>query len=950
MAEAILLSSVRSIGKLLIDEGNFLHGVSGQVKLLHEDLKRMQWFLKHAGAKQSDREIVQLWISEFRAIACEANDLVEDYALRVSIQRKQAFGYTLRRPVGIFKQGYTKHKLSSEIQSLRTRISNLTKNFSEYGVRAIIEDEGSSSMVMEQQLRRTFSFVVEEDIVGIQRDVEILVKYLLNASEAGHHSLISIYGMGGLGKTTLAKKVYHHPKLKQYFVGFAWVCVSQQWQTKDLLQGMLVKLSPEQRSDIMHSTEEELAKRLRQVLQDKRCLVVLDDIWSPDAWNCIKYALPITEEGSKILLTTRNREVASDVGPNAYHHQPPFLNEEQSWELLQRKSLIEKRSQGCEDLDKMEELGKKMLKNCRGLPLAVVVLGGILKTKKSLSEWSVVHDNIKSYLERGENFGEVGEVPKILAFSYYDLPYQLKPCFLCLGKFKEDSNIEAEWLYQLWMAEGMVLESDRIGQETMMDVAERYLEELAKRCMVQVELHEEGKHAVTRFKSCRIHDLMRDLCLLKAEEQNLYKVIDSRHDQDVFVTSADIPPETGGGYYGFVLRLRAMDFQHNYVPLQKEQTKHVHSYIYEPLVRNNDVYNRREGRKIMCEVNNLKMLRVLAIEKARLTSRSCYSRSPLDCIGNLIHLRCLRLRDCHDLRLPSCLGNLKYLETLDLRDSYCSRVPNVLWKLGHLRHLYLPRCRRKQRLDGLSKQLEVLDSFDNRYFLPNLSKLTSLRAFKACVIENLGRLEEIISHVTNLNSLRITSLAVWDCDFGINSNSSKGLAVLEQMLFCKNIHELKITGGSLCKQLPIYQPLQLSPPPGLTELKLRFSEIEEDPMRTLEKLPNLRRLYLQELSFEGKEMICHAMGFPRLEVLELMCLYNLERWKVQEGAMPKLSSLVISCCQKLEMIPNGFRSITTLQRLCLRGMPEEFLDRIQTVSGEPGPDHDKICHVPSVVF
>ncbi|CDO99314.1 unnamed protein product [Coffea canephora] len=856
MTEAILLSSVKSIGKLLIDEGNFLRGVTDQVKLLHEDLKRMQWFLKHVAAKQSDRECVQLWISEFRAIACEANDLVEDYALRVSIQRKQGFWHTLKRYVGFFKQGYAKHKLSSEIQSLRTRISNLTKNFSEYGVRAVIEEEGSSSMVMEQQLRRTFSFVVEEDIVGIQRDVEMLVKYLLNGNEAGHHSVVSIYGMGGLGKTTLAKRVYHHPKLKKQFAGFAWVCVSQQWQTKDLLQGMLVKLSPEQRSDVMHGTEGELAKRLHQVLQDRRCLIVLDDIWSPDAWNCIKYALPITEEGSKILLTTRNREVASYVGPNGYHHQPPFLNEEQSWELLQRKSLIGKSSQGCEDLDKIEELGKKMLKHCGGLPLAVVVLGGILKTKKSLSEWRVVHDNIKSYLERGENFGKVGEVPKILAFSYYDLPYQLKPCFLYLGKFKEDSNIEAEWLYQLWMAEGMILENDRIGQETMMDVAERYLEELAKRCMVQVKLHEEGKPAVTRFKSCRIHDLMRDLCLLKAEEQNLYK------------------------------------------------TKHLHSYMYESLDCNGDNYGRRLGRKIMSEVNNLKMLRVLAIENSSLASRSCYSRSPLECIGNLIHLRCLRLRDCHGLKLPSCLGNLKYLETLDLRGSYCSRLPNVLSKLGRLRHLYLPCCSGKQRLDGLSKQLEILESFDSTlYFHPNLSRLTNLRALKAM-----------------------------------------------QMLFCKNVHELQIVGASLCKQLPIYRPHQLSPRPGLTELTLRFSDIEEDPMATLEKLPNLRRLHLHEHSFVGKEMTCHALGFPQLEVLELICLYNLERWKVHEGAMPKLSSLLISYCEKLEMVPNGLRSITTLERICFFGMPEEFLDRVQTVNGEQAPDYNKIRHVPSVVI
>ncbi|CDP07960.1 unnamed protein product [Coffea canephora] len=128
----------------------------------------------------------------------------------------------------------------------------------------------------------------------------------------------------------------------------------------------------------------------------------------------------------------------------------------------------------------MEKLGKKILKNCGGLPLAVVVLGGILKTKKSLREWNAVHENIKSYLDRGEKFRKEGEVSKVLAYSYYDLPWQLKPCFLYLGKFREDSDIGVESLYQMWIGEGMIFDNDRTRQEPMMDVAERYLEELAK--------------------------------------------------------------------------------------------------------------------------------------------------------------------------------------------------------------------------------------------------------------------------------------------------------------------------------------------------------------------------------------------------------------------------------------------------------------------------------------
>ncbi|XP_071927451.1 probable disease resistance RPP8-like protein 2 [Coffea arabica] len=595
----------------------------------------------------------------------------------------------------------------------------------------------------------------------------------------------------------------------------------------------------------------------------------------------------------------------------------------------------------------MEELGKKMLNNCGGLPLAVVVLGGILRTKKTFREWNEVHKNIKSYLDKGEKIGKEGEVPKVLAYSYYDLPWQLKPCFLHLGKFREDSDIKAESLYQMWIGEGMIFENNRREQETMMDVAERYLKELAIRCMVEIKAYEEGKHAVTELESCRLHDLMRDLCLAKAKEENLYKLVDRSPSRDSSLTTE--------AQYGLVLRLLPEDIsQYNFPP--KEQTKHLRSFLSDSLVGEQDYSN--QGVRIMSQFKNLKMLRVLAILSFHIASQSCYLKSPLGCVGNLIHLRCLKLK-CHHINLPYSLGNLKYLETLDLSDSCCCRIPNVLWKLERLRYLYLPDWWWGPQLKWcpqpklrLSKQLEILESFHNRFcYHEDVCKLSNLRAFKAIVRKNLEDLTRIINHISDLDCLaiKICSLSIVDCDFGwTNSNNSndnnRGLDVLSRVLFSRNIHQLAIR-YTFCKKLPDYQSHMF---PDLTELNLLLTKIEEDPMGTLEKLPNLRKLELGPYSFLGQEMICHSMGFSKLKRLALHGLGNWKEWKVDEGAMPKLSSLWIADCQKLKMIPDGLRYVTTLKEVSLFRMPAEFSNRVTRENGQHGEDFDKISHVRSV--
>ncbi|XP_022765774.1 putative disease resistance protein At1g59780 [Durio zibethinus] len=166
----------------------------------------------------------------------------------------------------------------------------------------------------------------------------------------------------------------------------------------------------------------------------------------------------------------------------------------------------------------LEKLGREMVKHCRDLPLAIVVLGDLLSSKRTYDEWDTIHQCIKSYLKR-EDF----EIFQLLALSYDDLPYKLKPYFLYLAMLPEDFNISRDWLINLWVAEGIILPPriERESEESLEYVAYRCLTELTERYMVNVEKRDPSG----RIKRCRMHDLMREFCLSKAEEEKLFQVL-----------------------------------------------------------------------------------------------------------------------------------------------------------------------------------------------------------------------------------------------------------------------------------------------------------------------------------------------------------------------------------------------------------------------------------------
>ncbi|XP_021822785.1 putative disease resistance protein At1g50180 isoform X2 [Prunus avium] len=779
------------------------------------------------------------------------------------------------------------------------------------------ENGGDTFFKRQQERRIAYPHIVDPHVVGLAPGTEILATHLIK--EKGPR-VVSIWGMGGLGKTTLAKQVYHHGDVKRHFDCFAWVCISQQCQAREVLEEILTKLiSPtnEQRQEIAKLKIDQIAERLWNTQRERKCLVVLDDIWTSGAWSSLQVGFPMNEETeSRILLTTRNKEVVLYSDKKGFLFEPQSLNDDESWELFEKRAMYGMENTNPKIYEQKKELGMEMLQHCKGLPLAITVLAGLLDRKDTVDEWTTVHKNIDAYIRRGTDLGpnSRGEgyegVSWWLELSYDNLSYHLKLCFLHLAHFPEDYEIPVSTLTKLWMAEGFI---SFAPAKEMEDVSYRCISELVGRCMVQV-----GKHGSSKkIKTCRLHDLMRDLCTLKAKEGNFLHIIN-------YSAAAEIKPTPNDRVRRLAIYLdKTVD---RYSLGKDENYGHVRSLLY--FGRGNHyLMNSKVLRSLF---KNFTLLRVLKFEF--MNGREL--KLP-DEVGNLMHLRFLSLKDSMIKAVPSSIANLVCLHTMDLRSRYgYIKIPNrnVFSKMEKLRHIYLPKhhSAREKRLLFATEAVNlhtVVNIGIQGSDLDDFIKLTNIRKLGVITFDEgekkLKGTNIIFKHLQSLSvDSRFEDLAIpWN-----------------RVLSCPNIHKLRLRGH--ITELP-EDLLCLK---NLTKLKLiNFGDLKDDHIKVLEKLPSLRMLFAWSGNFPA-HLVCSEGGFPFLEFLSLYSL-EFKEWKVEKGAMPSLCRLHIEFCT-LEAVPDGLQYITTLKELTIGAMLPEFFSRL----GEGGEDFYKIQHVQSVII
>ncbi|KAI3463643.1 hypothetical protein Pfo_020306, partial [Paulownia fortunei] len=841
MAYAALVSLSQVIEQILPhDQHYFLLCRKKQMNSLHENVLFLISFLEEFPAENGGRIINHLE-SRIRDAAYQVEDIIESY-ISTQIVQKYARGDT-SSSLGEMHSAFG--SCTEEVESIMEEAIKIKANSSKN------EDWPLHCYTTTSTSRRAPSG--KDSAVGLDEDL-----YQIKHRVAGQDStlkIVPIIGMGGIGKTTLARNLYEDPLIVDYFHVRSWVTVSQEYNTQRILHGVL---SNEGETD---EDVELLIERVYKMLKGRRYLIVLDDMWHGEAWVNVRRAFPDDYNGSRVILTTRLSEVAAYVDPSSPLHRMQFLNEDQSWTLLRQKVFA--KEERCPP--KLKKIGKLIARNCKGLPLAIVVIAGLLQVNKTRHYWKNVAKDVNAADAAATSNDD--QFSGILSLSYNNLPHRLKACFLYMGVYPEDYVISTNQLFKLWVAEGFL---NPVGPKNLEEVAEEYLEDLVERSLVMVN----EKKSSGKIRTCSIHDHLRELCLRKAQEEKFVQ-----HFKDRYVDKFSFPQ--------IIKNQRRISIHTDNLDSLKDDVRSspVRSLMY---------FGSISG-KLLPFTSQFMLLRVVD----RLLVKSKFF--PLE-IFELVNLRYLAFIYNYNGKcsIPASISKLGNLQTLIVVKGSSAKydtcqlfLPSEIWNMRQLRHLVLMRSTiLLSYCDGVGESDSVLDN------LQTLSKVLNFK-FTKQAIERLLNLKKLRIHYRDFDQTKWSEFH------------------LENLVHLHQLEELTFrfhAGYAPIDQFPL--PKDLAFPKNLKKITLIRSGIPWKKMSAIGSLPNLEVLKLRRDSFVGWKWEPVEGEFPRLKCLEMFDI-NLRIWSAESTHLPCLEKLSISWCTKLKEVPLSIGDIPTLQTLII---------------------------------
>ncbi|KAF3958319.1 hypothetical protein CMV_016771 [Castanea mollissima] len=722
MAESIVSFLLEQFVSITVQEAEqeirLVVGVDEEVRKLEGNLQIIQVVLDDAEKRQLKEEAVKLWLKRLKDVSYEMDDVLDEWNTamiksEIEKQEKTESSPVLKKKVcsfipsssgcfSQFKKLGLHHDIAHKIKELSGNLDELHKESAGFGFGNYLNRD--TEVVARP---KTTSHIDVSRICGRDKERNELVSNLLGkcSHEEKSPRVISLIGMGGMGKTTLAQLAYNDVDVQAHFETLIWVCVSDPFDQIRVAKAIIESI---ERKSTKISELQNLLDRICDLIRGKKFFLVLDDVWSeiPNDWEPFKLAFQCGAQGSRILITTRKEGVAKMVN-SAFTINLKLLNDEVCWLICSQMASVDK------DDEQLGKLGRELANKCNGLPLAAKILGSVMSSQKSRQKWKNILDS---------NLWELEDVQKgvlgPLLFSYNELPSAIKQCFLYCANFPKDYLFSRNELVYQWMAQGY-----SGSKSNMEDMGERYFEKLVMHSFFQD--FEKDDNDDDKIIRCKMHDMVHDFAL-------------SMTTNECF--TIDVDKVLGIDWKSarhLTLKLTLKFNEETQFPVSIYNAKNLRTLFLQTsffgtssMVFSSDLFQ------------HLTCLRSLNLKD------SSFEKLPNE-VGKLKHLRLLNLSDSFKItELPEMLCNLCNLQTLDI--SCCGEIkklPQGMGKLIKLRHLITGHF---SNLDRPFVALMLTEPFPK-----GIGRLSCLRTLEKFIIGGINNTEECkLGELKNLVHLK----------------------------------------------------------------------------------------------------------------------------------------------------------------------------------------------------
>ncbi|AQK66725.1 disease resistance analog PIC11 [Zea mays] len=885
------------IGTDVVEAAPILTDFEHGMRQTEGELLVLQAFIGQVRAQKAGDKAFGAWLDQVRDVAHEVEDIVDEYAY-LTTQAMDASSF-FKRKFHQVKNFAAWQKLPIRISQVEARVRRLSEMRSRYGISVGEQDRGSKLQQSNQFSASDFAYLTDDsEIVGHGEEIERLTQWLLEENQ--DRTLIAIFGMGGLGKTTVASSVYKNQKIRRTFDCHAWVTVSQTYQAEELLREIMNQLI-EQRASLasgfMTMSRMRLVEMIQNYLRDKKYFIVLDDVWDKDAWLFLNYAFARNNCGSKVLITTRRKDVYS-LAVHSHVIELKTLNYAESWELFCKKAFFALEGNICPK--NLTSLVEKVVDKCQGLPLAIIAIGRILSCHGLDEwEWAFFYNQLNWQLA---NNSELSWISTVLNLSLDDLPSHLRSCFLYCSLFPEDHFIKRKQIAKLWIAEGLV--DERGDGTTMEEVAEHYLAELTHRSLLQVI----ERNASGRPRTFVMHDLVREVTSITAEKEK-FAVIHGH------VGTTQVSHDA-----------RRLCIQKSADSQNSLANSHLRSFIlFDNLVPSswiNDVSSR------------FRLLRVLGLRFTNIEQMPCG-------VTELYNLRYLDISYTKVKQIPASFRKLMHLQVLDLRFTCVEELPFEITTLTNLRHLHVAavhdlqerslNCFSATKIPGNICGLKNLQSLHtvsaNEDLVSQLGNLTLMRSLTIMNVRQ-SYIAELWNSLTKMPNLSVLIIFASDMDEILDLRMLRPLPNLKLFWLAG-----KMKGGVLPSIFNKFEKL--------TQLKMDWSGLNKDPISSFSYMLTLVDVWFFG-AYCGEYLSFCAGWFPNLKSLHIADMEHLTRIEIEDGTMMGLHHLELVGLRNMRLVPKGIKYIRTLRQMILTDMPKELVESLR------GSDAHIVQHVPNI--